>query len=104
MPWVKGQSGNSIGRRSEDRKVKLLARQYTDAAIATLARWMEGDDARAAVMAAKELLDRAYGKPRQVVDSTMTKTIINVMTADERRRKLVEALASRSESETPTVQ
>src|SRR3974390_875674 len=104
MPWVKGQAGNPLGRRVEDRKVKLMARQYTDAAISTLAKWMNSDDPRAAVMAAKELLDRAYGKPRQVVDATMTKTIINVMTADERRRKLFEALASRSESETPTVQ
>jgi Family of unknown function (DUF5681) len=59
-----GQSGNPGGRPKALRDVEAAARQYTAAAIETLAR-ICGDQtqpAAARVTAANALLDRAWGK------------------------------------------
>ena len=50
--------------------LKELARQHTDAALNTLVSILAGGDgipAAAQVQAAKELLDRGYGKPTQYI-------------------------------------
>lgn len=67
MPWSPGQSGNPAGRTPEDRKVKRLAREHTEAAIKKLVQWMESDNPKASVAACQALLDRAWGKPTQAV-------------------------------------
>jgi hypothetical protein len=41
--WQKGQSGNASGRRKEVGPVRKLAKQYTEAAIDTLAKVMEDE-------------------------------------------------------------
>lgn len=49
-------------------EIKTIARQYTGQAIATLAEIMvNGQSEAARVAAVNALLDRAYGKPSQVV-------------------------------------
>lgn len=98
MPFEKGKSGNPEGRRSEDRKVKLLARLHTEAAVKALAKWMDSDNPKAAVSAACALLDRAYGKPKQTVDKTVTRHIVD----DTRIARAREAL--RQASETRSIQ
>lgn len=65
--FVKGQSGNPLGRPKEDADVKRLARRHTKDAIDRLAYWLQSDEARASVEAAKVLLDRGYGKPVQAL-------------------------------------
>jgi hypothetical protein len=69
--WQKGQSGNPGGRRKQDYRIKDLAQQYTDEALATLRSIMKAsEDDRARVAAANAILDRGYGKPAQSVDIT----------------------------------
>jgi hypothetical protein len=65
MTFQPGQSGNPQGRKREDVRVKELARQYTDAAIAALVRAL--DNEKTCVAAASALLDRGYGKPAQEI-------------------------------------
>lgn len=69
MPFQKGQSGNPAGRKAKtdaEREVEKLARAHGPAAIKRLRYWMDSDEARASVSAATTLLDRAYGKPKQL--------------------------------------
>lgn len=63
--WIKGQSGNPGGRPKEIAEVRDLSRQHTPEALATLLAIMRNADAKdaARVAAAKELLDRGWGKP-----------------------------------------
>ena len=69
MPFQPGQSGNPSGRPKENARVKELARQHTEQAIATLAMVMNDESAKPGerVSAASALLDRGYGKPAQTI-------------------------------------
>lgn len=50
------------------REIKALAQQYTDQALTTLVQVMQASESDAArVAAARELLDRGYGKSPQAV-------------------------------------
>ena len=67
MPrWVKGQSGNPRGRKATpvERSIKALAERHTNRARKALTDVLKDGDAphAARVAAARELLDRAYGK------------------------------------------
>lgn len=68
MPWVEGQSGNPAGRKAEDRKLKLLCRQYTEKAITKIVEFLDSENPLIALSAAKELLDRGYGKAKQSIE------------------------------------
>lgn len=59
-PWPKGVSGNPGGR---PKGIAALAREHTDKAMGVLADALLNDDARVRITAAKELLDRGFGKP-----------------------------------------
>jgi len=66
-PFKKGQSGNPGGRPKVVAEVRELAREHTQDAIKTLVDIMGDDKAHhsARVAAAKELLDRGYGRAPQ---------------------------------------
>jgi hypothetical protein len=76
MPFKKGQSGNPTGHRkvrSEvERNLELSARHLTDASLKTLERNLQCGVPAAEVSAAREILDRAWGKARQSIDKTVT--------------------------------
>lgn len=55
-----GQSGNPGGR---PKGIAAKAREHTDRALEVLVEGMSDPDPRVKVAAAKELLDRGYGKP-----------------------------------------
>lgn len=59
-PFEPGKSGNPGGR---PKGIAAKAREHTDRAVEVLVQGMEDDDRRVRIAAAKELLDRGYGKP-----------------------------------------
>lgn len=64
--WKPGQSGNPSGYRDKNlAELRVLARTYTVEAIEQIATLMRDKKQKGAVRlaAAKELLDRGYGKP-----------------------------------------
>jgi len=58
--WKPGQSGNPSGR---PKGIAALARQHKDKALEVLVAGMEDTDPKVRITAAKEILDRGYGKP-----------------------------------------
>jgi hypothetical protein len=66
------QSGNPNGRPKVLADVQNAARDYSTAAIETLAQIMRNPKAPAAarISAACALLDRGYGKPSQAIETT----------------------------------
>lgn len=66
-PFQRGVSGNPGGKpKGED--VRALARKNTKRAFERILSLIDSDDERVAMMAAKEVLDRAYGKPKVAED------------------------------------
>src|SRR5690349_7990017 len=64
-----GRKKGSLNRATEEQKatIEQLARSYAPEALETLARVMrDGQSEAARVAAANSLLDRGYGKPRQL--------------------------------------
>lgn len=59
-PFKPGQSGNPGGR---PKGIAAKAREHTDTALEVLVAGMADDDARVRVAAAREVLDRGWGKP-----------------------------------------
>lgn len=54
-----GMTGNPGGR---PKGIAAIAREHTDKAVSVLVEGMESDDERVRIAAAKEILDRGYGK------------------------------------------
>ena len=68
-PFKPGQSGNPGGR---PKGLGAKAREYGDKCIEVLSAALSDTDARVRIAAARELLDRGYGKPL-----TMTAEVTN---------------------------
>jgi len=69
--WCKGVSGNPGGRPKVVADVQALARIHTKDAIKTLvAMMLEAENEGTRVAAARELLDRGYGKSSQSIQHT----------------------------------
>jgi hypothetical protein len=67
-PFKKGKSGNPGGRPRVIGELRSLARAHAPEAIKELARLaLKARSERARVAAIRELLDRGYGKPTQVL-------------------------------------
>lgn len=66
--FEKGKSGNPGGRSKRLEEIRSLAKQHSRRAFNRILELIESDDERVAMAAAKEVLDRAYGKP--TVDDT----------------------------------
>jgi hypothetical protein len=87
-PFQKGVSGNPGGLPKGLKELKALAREYTTDAVKTLASIMNNEQEvpAARVAAAKELLDRGYGKSTQYVEAKVD--IFENMSTDELREFL----------------
>lgn len=68
-PFAKGQSGNPGGR---PKGIAAKAREHADRALDVLVEALADDDTKTRIAAARELLDRGFGKPL-----TMTADVTN---------------------------
>ena len=69
MAWKKGQSGNPGGRPRAEIHVRDLAREHTAEALKVMVEVMRDKKAPATARlgAAQGLIDRAWGKPAQII-------------------------------------
>lgn len=65
-PWQPGQSGNTTVNQSDYREVLALAREASPKAMAKLVKLIDHRNPRVAVVAAKEVLERAWGRVKDV--------------------------------------
>jgi hypothetical protein len=67
-PWPRGQSGNpsGYGTIAEYHRTVALARQHSTEAVRTLINLMGSEDQRIAMLASQAILERAWGRPKEV--------------------------------------
>jgi hypothetical protein len=66
--FLPGVSGNRSGRPRVGGEIRELARSHAPAALARVVALIDHPDPRVALLAAKEVLDRALGRPVQAVE------------------------------------
>ena len=69
--WAPGVSGNPSGRPAVVSEIQELARARAPEAFKRICELIASADERTALAASQEILNRAYGKPTQSVDSTV---------------------------------
>src|SRR5215469_4531937 len=92
--WKPGQSGNPTGYSGTYGEVARLARQAAPYAVQRLIQLMDSDDERVATVACNSVLDRAFGRPKPVMEEKDDlETRIAKMTRAERLSRMRELLA-----------
>lgn len=78
-PFQPGQSGNPGGRPKSQDHVRNLARQHSTRALLKLIELTASSDERVALAASKEILDRAFGRPKPEPDASEGPLQINIV-------------------------
>jgi hypothetical protein len=79
-----GTSGNPGGRpRQHIGDLSREARKYAGLAIGVLVKTARSGQERNKLVAARELLDRGYGRPIQMIDATLLGKRLNELSAEE---------------------
>ncbi len=76
--WVKGVSGNPRGRAKSDFSLAELARKHTKDALEVLVEVLHDSEHPQRVTAAKELLDRGWGKAPMILAADGMATTITI--------------------------
>lgn len=77
-PFQKGVSGNPGGKSKILGEIQSLARKHSPRSFARILELVEDPDPRVALVAAREVLDRAYGKPRVIEDDDADKKSVTI--------------------------
>jgi hypothetical protein len=89
--FKKGQSGNPGGLKHRHiGDLSREARRYAHLAVSTLVRICKKGMERNQLVAARELLDRGYGRPLQMIDVSLLRKKLTELSPDE-----LEALEAR---------
>ena len=89
--WKPGQSGNPSGKPRGDVNIAELARSHAPAALAALVAALQSPKER--VSAATVILDRAFGRPKQTIDTTGDGTLtLHLLAAQTIGRELLNGL------------
>ena len=87
--WKPGQSGNPSGKPRRDIDIAALARSHAPEALAALVAALQSPKER--VSAATVILDRAFGRPKQTIDTTGDGTLtLHLLAAQTIGRELLE--------------
>lgn len=83
-PFQKGQSGNPGGRPKTPNKVKTMLKSAAPEAVQLLIETISNENVAMShrLDAAKEVLNRVYGKPTQPIDGDMD-AVIQILFSDE---------------------
>lgn len=76
--FQKGVSGNPGGKSKVLVEIQTLARSKSKRAFERIVELVEDPDSRVALMAAKEVLDRAYGKAKPMEDDSADKRNVTI--------------------------
>jgi hypothetical protein len=71
--WLKGTSGNPLGKPARIHEIEKLAREHSVAALNKIVALLNSKDDRVALAAANSLLDRGFGKPPLAVQAETVK-------------------------------
>ncbi len=89
--FKKGQSGNPGGLRNKHiSDLSREARRYAQLGLSTLVKICRRGTERNQLAAARELLDRGYGRPLQMIDASIMRRKLSELSPDE-----IEALEAR---------
>jgi len=81
-----GFTANPSGRPKVVSEIKELARQHAPAAFERICELIDSDDERIALAASQEILNRAYGRPVQAVESKVEKVSMSGLFVQAARR------------------
>ena len=82
--FKKGQSGNPGGLRNKHiGDLSREARRYAPLAVSTLVKICRKGMERNQLAAARELLDRGYGRPLQMIDASIMRKKLTELSPDE---------------------
>lgn len=96
-----GQSGNPGGVSKYEKEARKLAQEYGVEAVERLLSIMrQNKDISAARLAANDILDRAFGKPKQTTDIHVAAPPVRELTDDDLCSILVAAKAARERDAT----
>jgi hypothetical protein len=101
--WKPGQSGNPNGRPREDKLAVEMAKKFAPDAVKALVVALNFKGER--VAAAKEILDRAYGKPKQVIEGSPdgSPLALHLLAAQLMSQQLMAEMQSRGQTIVDTV-
>lgn len=85
MTFVKGKSGNPGGRPRGYADIAAAARSHSKDALAALVRGL--DDEKLYVQAAEAILNRGFGKPKQMIEGALDLGLADLMKAIDGRTR-----------------
>jgi Family of unknown function (DUF5681) len=103
MPFQKGQSGNPSCRpRKHIADLSRESRKYAKLALDTLVKICKEGIERNKLTAARELLDRGYGRPVQAIDMITAGKKLSELSADELAAFEARLMSAAAEDAEPT--